>query len=170
MCRHVLSVVPFVLSLVGCVAGQAPETMTPAAVTGFAHRVGTTYLVLYWNCAPTEAGRLHLEGIAQSPWSEIRSLEFELVGVDARDRTVSETKGKARDSLIRTNQTSPFQLDLRTLGTEVRYDLFYQHQYVPDDQMSALFAGPPAAPTRLIAQGNRFLARDVCGETRHRAH
>jgi hypothetical protein len=168
MSQRLLLVVPLVLGLMGCVSGQAPTTTPPVSLSGFAHRVGSAHVVLYWNCERPEAGRLQLDGIAQSPWSEVRSLEFELVGVDQRDRIVSETKGVARDPVISTNQFSPFRLNLRTVGSEVRFDLFYQHQFVPD-QMNALLAGPPTARPRLVAQADRFLVRDVCSETQHRA-
>ncbi|MFI5342328.1 MAG: hypothetical protein ACHQ7N_21155 [Candidatus Methylomirabilales bacterium] len=163
-----LLVVPLVLSLMGCVSGQAPVTSSPVSLDTFAHRVGSAHVVLYWNCQTPEPGRLQFDGIAQSPWSEVRSLEFELVGVDIRDRLVSQTKGEARDPVIRTRQLSPFRLELRTVGSEVRFDLFYQHQFVPQG-MDALLAGLPMARPRLHAQADRFLARDVCSETQHRA-
>jgi hypothetical protein len=163
-----LLVVPLVLGLMSCVSGQAPPTTPPVSPSAFAHRVGSAHVVLYWNCERPEAGRLQLDGIAQSPWSEIRSLEFELVGVDRRDRIVSEIRGEARDPVIGSNQISPFRLDLQTVGGEVRFDLFYQHQFVPEG-MDALLAGPPTPRPRLVGQANRFLIRDACSEAQHRA-
>lgn len=163
-----LLITSIVLSLMGCASGQAPVTASPALPSAFAHRVGSSHVVLYWNCERPEAGRLQLDGIAQSPWAEVRSLEFELVGLDAQNRIVSESRGEPRDSLIRTNQASPFRLELRTVGSEVRFDLFYQHQFVPE-AMDALLAGPLTARARLVAQADKFLVRDVCSETQHRA-
>jgi hypothetical protein len=168
MFQRSLLVVPLVLGLMGCVSGQAPATTPPVSLSDFAHRLGSAHVVLYWNCERPEAGRLQLDGIAQSPWSEVRSLEFEFVGVDLRDRIISETKGEARDLVIRTNQVSPFRLNLRTVGSEVRFDLFYQHQFVPES-MDALLAGPPTRGPRLVAQADRFLVRDVCAEALHRS-
>ncbi len=155
------------LSLIGCASGQAPVTAPPALPSAFAHRVGSTYVVLYWNCERPGPGRLELDGIAQSPWSEVRSLEFELVGVNMRDRIISETKGEVRDPVIRTHQVSPFRLELQTVGSEARFDLYYQHQFVPES-MDALLAGPPMAGPRLLTEAMRFLVRDVCSETQHR--
>lgn len=163
-----LLITSIVLSLMGCASGQAPVTASPALPSAFAHRVGSSHVVLYWNCERPEAGRLQLDGIAQSPWAEVRSLEFELVGLDAQNRIVSESRGEPRDSIIRTNQASPFRLELRTVGSEVRFDLFYQHQFVPE-AMDALLAGPLTARARLVAQADKFLVRDVCSETQHRA-
>ena len=136
----------------------------------FAHRVATSNVVLYWNCVRPEAGALRLEGVAQNPWSmqSVRFLELELVGVDDQGRTVSQARGEARDILIDTNQSSPFQLALRTAGSEVRFDLYYQYRF-QEVEMEALLAGPPVALPWLLAQTNRFLARDVCSETQHRA-
>jgi hypothetical protein len=159
--------VPLVLGLTGCVSGQAMATAPPVSLSAFAHRVGSAHVVLYWNCERPEVGRVQLDGIAQSPSAEIRSLEFDLVGVDLRDHIVSETRGAARDQVIRTNQVSPFRLELRMTGSEVRFDLFYQHQFMPEG-MDAMLAGPPMARPRLLAQGDRFLIRDVCSETLHR--
>lgn len=163
-----LLVVPLVLSLMGCVSGQAPATTSPVPLSTFAHRVGSSYVVLYWNCERPESGRLQVDGIAQSPWAEVRSLEFDLVGLDTQDHIVSEIKGESRDPVIRTNQASPFRLELRTVGSEARFDLYYQHQIVPEE-MDALVAGPPMARPRLVAQADRFLVRDICSETQHRA-
>lgn len=159
--------VPLVLGLMACASGQAPETTSPVLLSTFAHRIGSSHVVQYWNCVRPEAGRLQLDGVAQSPWAEIRFLEFELVGVDTRDRVVSETKGEVRDPVIRINQVSPFRLELRMVGSEVRFDLYYQHQFVPEE-MSALLAGPPMARPRLVAQADRSLVRDLCSETQHR--
>jgi hypothetical protein len=163
-----LLITSLVLSLMGCASGLAPVTTSPALPSAFAHRVGSSHVVLYWNCERPGSGRLELDGIAQSPWAEVRSLDFDLVGLDAQDHIVSESKGWPRDSLIQTNQASPFRLGLQTVGSEVRFDLFYQHQNVPEE-MDALLAGPPMARPRLHAQAMRFLARDVCSETQHRA-
>jgi hypothetical protein len=125
-------------------------------------------VVLYWNCLRPEPGVLRLDGAAHSPYfSAVRYLEFELVGLDANDRIVSEAKGAARDYVLRTNQVSPFQLDVRTVGSEMRFDLYYQ--YRSQQNLRSLLADPPVGGPQLIAQAtNRFLARDVCSETQHR--
>lgn len=51
---------------------------------------------------------------------------------------------------------------------EVRFDLYYQYRF-QDVEMEVLLAGPPVRGPRLLAQVNRFLARDVCSDTQHRA-
>jgi hypothetical protein len=106
--------------------------------------------------------------VAQSPYfSGIRDLEFELVGADANERVVSQTRGVARDYVLRTNQFSPFQLDLRTTGSEVRFDLFYR--YRSQQNLRSMLAGPPVGGPQLFAQATtQFLVRDVCSETQHR--
>ncbi|HYL80389.1 MAG TPA: hypothetical protein VEU07_06220, partial [Candidatus Acidoferrum sp.] len=137
----------------------------------FAHRAASNHVVLYWNCARPTPEVLRVEGIAQNPGEaqEVRSLQFELVGVDARERDVSEVEGEARDLGIKTNQISPFLLDLRTKGDETRFDLYYDYQFSEGDLMGVLLAGPPMVLSRHAPQGNRFLVRDVCSETQHRA-
>lgn len=170
--RYMLVAV-LVVEMAGCASIQSPEMaggQPPASPEAFAHRTASNHVVLYWNCARPTPEVLRVEGIAQNPWEsqEVRSLEFELVGVDAREHAVSEVTGEARDPGIGTNQTSPFLLDLRTVGSETRFDLYYDYQFSEGDQTDALLAGPPMVASRLSPQGNRFLVWDVCSESQHR--
>ena len=145
----------------------AEPTLYPPAV--FTHRVASSHVVLYWNCARPEPGVLRLDGVAQNPWGhqEVRFLELELVGMDARERTVSQAAAAVPNFLLRTNEISPFHLDLRTAGTEVRFDLFYQYRF--QDNGGRFLAGSPVGVPRLLAQATqRFMARDVCSDTQHR--
>jgi len=95
------------------------------------------------------------------------------VGVDAQERTTAQATGAARDLQIRTNQSSPFDLTLKTAGTEVRFDLYYNYRWHEEFDTSAtmgvLVAGPPMASPRLLAQTQTFLTRDVCSPSQHLA-
>jgi len=144
----------------------AEPTVYPPAV--FAHRVGTSHVVLYWNCAHPEPGILRVEGVVQQAGSmqDVRFLELELAGADARDRYVSSATAALPEILLRTNAISAFQLDLRTTGAEVRFDLFYQYRF--QDNGGRFLPASSAAAPRLLAQTQRFMARDVCSETQHR--
>ncbi|MBI4574250.1 MAG: hypothetical protein HY713_13325 [candidate division NC10 bacterium] len=163
------------LALAACAGGGSLglPTVQPTVYPppGFVHRVASSHVDLYWNCARPAPDELRLEGLAFNPWASqrIRFLEFELVGVDARERTVSEAKGEAGDFLLGTNQSTPFQLNLRPTGSEVRFDLFYQYRFNEGND-GRLFAGPPGGRPLLLAQAmKRFMARDVCSESQHRA-
>jgi hypothetical protein len=170
---HFVLIAALAPSVTGCAslgAGQQSGAQPPAYPPDvFSHRVATSEVVLYWNCSRPEPNLLRLDGVAQSPWAAqpIRFLEFVLVGVNGQDRTVSQVKGAAQDIQIFTNQTSPFQLDLRLAGSEARFDLYYEYRFHLEE-MDALLAGQPVRVPRLFAQANRFLARDVCSETQHR--
>ena len=144
---------------------ETSATYPPAV---FSHRVGTSHVVLYWNCTRPEPGLLRLEGVAQQAGSSqpIRFLEMELAGVDARELYVSQAFAALVDILLHTNQISPFGLDLRTTGTEVRFDLFYRYHF--QDNGHPFVAGPLVGWSRLSAQNQQFMARDVCSETQHR--
>ena len=177
MIRHFLIGMALVMSLAGCAAMEAPESgsgrgLPPEAL---AHRVATSEVVLLWNCVEPEPGLLRVEGVAQSPWQAqpIRYLEFQLVGVDAQERTTAQTAGAARDVQLFTNQSTPFQLVLKTAGTEVRFDLYYDYRFNEGFDIGAtqgvLVAGPPMAGPRLFAQTHTYLVRDACGATQHRA-
>ena len=145
----------------------AEPTIYPPAV--FAHRVESSHVALYWNCERPEPGVLRVQGVAHNPWSQqdVRFLELDLVGVDSRERSVSEASTALADFLLRTNQISPFQLDLKTQGTEVRYDLFYRYRF--QDNGGRLLTGHLVGAPRMLAQSTiQFMARDVCSETQHR--
>lgn len=156
------------LPLITCASSaERPPLTSPGA---YAHRVASSHVVLYWNCVWPEPGILRVEGVAQNPWSsqEVRFLEVEVVGVNNQERTVSHAKGAAQDILIRTNQFSPFRMEMRPAGREVRFDLYYEYRF-QDVEEQARLAGPLVGAPRLLAQIQRFLARDACSETQHRA-
>jgi hypothetical protein len=144
--------------------GLPSTTATPYPPPGFAHRQSTMAVELFWNCTHPTPDTLLLRGVAVNPVeSEVRSLEFTLVGVDARGSAVSEITDPSRTFVLSTMQSTPIQLTLQMQGNEVRFDLYYQyHSPVP-----RLAADGPV----LLAQGiTRLLVRDVCAETLHRAH
>lgn len=145
----------------------APMPYPPA---GYTHTVSSSHVTLYWNCTQPEPGVQRLEGVAVNAWSaqEVRFLEFELTGVDNRERIVSEARGEARNFLLGTFQSTPFQLDLRTAGGEVRFDLYYQYRFQDRSHREMVAAQLSGRPFLLAQQTNRFMARDVCSETQHR--
>jgi len=151
-------------------AGGQGGVYPPAA---FSHRVSTAQVVLYWNCSRPEPGVLRLDGVVQSPYfSDVRFVEFELVGLDPQDAVVSHVTGDLPDIQLRTNQTSPFRLDLRTAGTEARFDLFYRYKSQgtlrSDGTRRVLAAATLGPEAQLLAQATRqFMVRDVCSETQH---
>jgi hypothetical protein len=135
-------------------AAQPP--LYPPAV--FAHRVSTTEVSVFWNCTEPEPGALRVDGVVQNTGGgSIRFAEVEIVSVDARDRTIASMRSAVRDILLQTNQISPFQLGVRTVGAEARIDLYYEY-WLP-----GLFrlGGVEGSP-------QRFRARDICSETQHR--
>jgi hypothetical protein len=176
MLRH-LGIV-FVLAgvLTACAVADMPQgSGTRGTLETFAHRVATSEMVLLWNCLQPEPGQLRVEGVAQNPWQAqpIQYLEFALVGMDAQERQTAQVSEAARELQIRTNQTAPFRLTLKTAGTEVRFDLYYNYRFNDNVDFGArrgvLVAGPPTARSRLIAQTQTFLVRDACSLTQHLA-
>ena len=178
--RSTVLLLVFGLSLAGCAAMETPETGSAPATAAepYAHRVGTSELVLSWNCSQPEPGGMRVEGIAQSPWQAqpIRYLEFSLLGVNAQEETTAKATGTARDIQIMTNQSSPFQLTLTSAGAATRFDLYYNYRYEHEfDGSSSLLgtsgtvvAGPAMVNSRLFAQTETFMVRDACGESQHR--
>ena len=168
MMRYAVLLLGIVLGGTGCVVMDTAGPGTPAAA--FQHRAANADLVLLWNCLPPAAGGLRIEGVARNPWQAqpIRYLELQVVGVDAQGRQTAEAAGAARDIQIFTNQQSPFQLDLRPAGAEVRVDLYYQYLF-NEEYESALLAGPPMVGPRRYAQTRTNMVRDACSPTQHLA-
>jgi hypothetical protein len=134
--------------------------------------VATQQVVLYYNCSTPSPGGVHLDGLAFNPWSSqpVTELQFELVGVDARGRSVSEARTEARDLQLFTNQSTPFTLDLKTAGNEVRFDLHYAYRFDEGDHKDfRLSKAAWRGPILLAKQINWFLARDACSATAHLA-
>ena len=157
------------------VPGSTPEAFPP---TGYAHQRETEAVDLYWNCTQPAPDRLLLQGVAvNSVAPEVRYLELTVVGVDAHGATVSEATGAARKSVIGTRQSAPIEMELRTTGREVRFDLFFQYQAPGQSggEKSELPAGAPevrlvATHPFLLAQTlTRLMLRDICPEARRRA-
>ena len=144
------------------------ETPTPYPPPGYVHRLDTPQIGLFYNCTNPEPGMLRLEGLAFNVWNmqPLRYLEFALDGVDAGDHSVSEAGAEGRDYQILTGQSTPFRVDLQPTGTEVRYDLYYQYQFLDGDHRD-LLAGPIVSGVYPRHMGIRFLARDACSPTQH---
>ena len=148
--------------------GYSMLTPAPYPPPGYAHRVETSHVALFWNCTNSEPGVLRLEGVAVNPWAQqpVRFLEFGLSGVDARESTVSEGAGEARDIQIYTMASSPFLVELRSAGSEVRYDLYYQYQ-ISDPSHDNLISGPMVSGAFPRHHGTPFMVRDACSPTQH---
>jgi len=149
-------------------AGFSTATPAPYPPPGYTHRVESSHVALFWNCTEAGPGVLQLEGVAVNPWAQqpVRFLEFELAGVDARERTVSEAAGEAKDIQIYTMASSPFVVELRPVGSEVRYDLYYQYQF-SDPSHERMISGPMVKGAFPRMHGDRYLVRDACSPTQH---
>jgi hypothetical protein len=80
-------------------------------------------------------------------------MELELAGADARDRYISDATTALSDVILQPSQISPFVIQVRPAGGEIRYDLFYRYQ------LDGAIGGD---------ERPRFRALDVCTPTRHR--
>ena len=134
------------------------------------HRAASSHVEFYWRCDRPDSGTMRIAGLARNPWSSqaVQYLEFDATGVDRDGRVVSEGYIAAPAYFLGTNQLTRFQLDVRPSGREVRYDLFYQYQFEELD-LDARLAGPGAGRQLIAARLNRFVIRDACAETQHRA-
>jgi len=157
MLRGVMLAAMVGMGLFACAApGTEPPPYPPAV---FEHRVSAADVSVFWNCTQPEPNILQVDGVVQNIGGrQVQFGEVEAVAVNAGDRTVGSAKAGVRDILLQPNQISPFLLQLRTLGDEVRFDLYYSH-YV-----GGTF-GFRAAGQRQVQN----MARDVCSPTQHRS-
>jgi hypothetical protein len=163
----------FAIALSACAAGDPASRTIPAAVPypppGYAHTSGSSPLVLYWNCARGDSGVVRVEGHAFNPWSgqPILFIEFDLVGVDERERSVSEATMEARDIQLFTNQSTPIALEVRAAGGEQRFDLYYRYRFQDGGRDNILADAGPRFPL-LALRLNQFRIRDACSDAQHR--
>lgn len=132
--------------------GPAESKIYPPAV--YAHRVSTNEVHVYWNCTRPEPTLVRFEGVVQN-WKggQVKFMELELVGADARGKYVSGGKTALKDIVLYANQISPYALQVRPAGVEERFDLFYW--YYIDARLGE-------------SARQQFLARDACSPTQHR--
>ena len=162
------------IALSACAADQSLRASSKEAVPypppGYSHMVQSSHVALYWNCARPEAGAIQVSGLAFNPWSSqpVRYLELEIVGVDSRERTVSEAGTKARDFELLTNQSTPFQLNLRPMGGESRFDLYYRYLFHDGGRDGFIASLAWDGPVLLAQSQKQFRVRDACSESLHR--
>jgi hypothetical protein len=145
-----------VVGLSACATPGAEISVYPPAV--YEHRVSAADVSVYWSCTQPEPNTLQVEGVVQNiSGQQVQFAEVEVVGVNASDRTVSSARSAVRDILLQSNQASPFLIQLRTLGDEARFDMYYWYY-----TRGALGV---AGPGQRQVQN---MARDVCSPTQHR--
>ena len=167
------------LFLLGIMLAACASEEPPAAVmlgntqwppTEYKHTVSTGAVRQYWNCARPEPGVMRLDGVAVNLWSgqPIRFLEWELVGTDKDGRTVSSVKVASKAIQLMTNQYTKFQIDLRTIGNEVRFDLHYNYRYNEGEGGRGLEASLDwDGPVLFAQQSRRFFVLDACSDMQH---
>jgi hypothetical protein len=142
-----------VVRLVACATPGTQNAVHPPAA--FEHRVSAADVRVFWNCTQPEQGVLQMDGVVQNiGGQQIQFAEVEVVAVNASNQTVSSARSAVRDIRLQSNQSSPLQLQLRTLGDEVRFDMFYRHRV---GSVSGIGADGPRQVQNM--------ARDVCSPT-----
>lgn len=108
-------------------AACAPVSVGPQVT--YAHSTSDGKVALEWNCLYQPPG-LVISGLANNPWlgQPIKDLHFWVYGIDAQGRNVSNATGSASRYVINSGQLTPFELPVRTTGTEVRFDLTYAYR------------------------------------------
>ncbi len=145
----------WILTILALVLAACGTAQPMPDFNSFAHRVSDDMVNLYWNCSRPAPGVVRVAGVASNPYSAqpLQDVEFRLYGVNAQGTNVSRARGSAHAFLIYTNDSSPFTIDLKTMGGETRYDLVYSYRVQPEvDQNFALGTGGEA----------QNFARNIC--------
>jgi putative hemolysin len=130
------------------VLGLGPGSYPPAVYT---HRVGSANVDIYWNCAQPEPGVLEMDGVVWNTGGRtVNFMKLNLVGADSHGGTVSQATTSLPDIALGINQISPFHMRVRTVGSEVRFDLYYE--YYPGTEFGF---------------SHRNFVRDACSPTQH---
>ncbi len=167
-----------VLSLSACASDPGNVVYPPP---GAAHRVGSPGLELFWRCSQPEPQVLRVEGwaINRGFVGEVRDLRFELVGVAATGGTAVPAVTSATVARLGLMRSVPFVLDVRTQGTEERFDLYYEYIFHEpgDDTFDSGDVRQHIGPGLQVASSHsimlaqvpsRFLVWNVCDEALHR--
>jgi hypothetical protein len=140
------------LVLSACAASGGGDAVVPAPQATYTHVNGSSYVDLYWNCAPMDGG-LRVSGVAHNARAgRVWDVRIEADGVDAQGRSTAVTSSGIADSIIFINQASPFRVDLKTTGAEARFDLVYQYRM-------DMTMGEDRYP--------HYLVRDACSPTQN---
>jgi hypothetical protein len=113
-----------VVSLIAC-AGQ--QTWTPQV--NYAYEVDDGVLYIRWNCFAEPPG-LVMRGFVNNPMSmnPLKDTTLWLSGINAQGATISSTQDNAIPFMLETMNRTPFEMKLKTTGTEARFDMWYQYQ------------------------------------------
>ncbi len=158
--REILKRQPWLLGVVSvCLAAcstvgtlQAPTSSPGNSPAAYTHRVGTADVEIYWNCSRPAPNVLEMDGMVQNVGGRtVHFMKLNLVGVDPRGVTVTQATTSLPDIALWINQTSPFHMRLQTIGSEVRFDLYYKYY--------------PGGPRFGFA--HREYVRDACSPTQH---
>ena len=146
------------LAAAGCGAcsGAVPLQATPD-YSRFSHSWTTPKVTLYWDCTEAESGAVRIDGVGVNLWEPIppEFLDLRLFGLDVQGRVLSRTQGSAQGAELIKNFPTPFRLELREQGGEVRVDLAYRYQY-RDDSLDGPFRWMPTYITGQVP--------DACGQ------
>jgi hypothetical protein len=114
---------------------------------------------VFWNCSQPEPNLLQVDGVVQNiGGGQVRFAEVEFVAVAAGGQTVGSARSAVRDSVLQSNQRSPFRVQVRTAGEPARFDMFYWHL------VREAFGATGPGQRRV-----QNMVRDACAAMEHRS-
>jgi len=163
----------FGIAVSGCVASGPPAAILLGNIqwppVEYKHTVGTSAIRQYWNCTRPEPNVLRLNGMVANQWSgqPVQYMAWDLVGVNAAGRTLTSAQVKSEAIQLPTNTYATFQIDLRTTGSEARFDLYYEYQHQERGHGTVLASLDWDGPVLMAQPTQRFFVLDACSATQH---
>jgi hypothetical protein len=114
-----------VLGLSVILAACAQEQWKPEV--NYAYNVDNGMMYLRWNCV-SQPPELVVQGFVNNiTMQAMKNTQVKIYAIDSQGATVSSAQTTSIPWMLETNIRTPFDIRLKTTGTEVRYDLSYSY-------------------------------------------
>lgn len=114
-----------VLGLSLIMAACAQEQWKPEV--NYAYNVDNGMMYLRWNCLSQPPGLVVQGFVNNITMVAMKNTQVTISGIDAQGATVSSVQYTSFPYMLETMIRTPFEMRLKTTGTEVRYDLSYSY-------------------------------------------
>ncbi len=155
----------FVAALVligwGCSAPSGVwQTVAPQQeayrLSGFAHRMVSQDVEVYWNCSRPRPTLLRLDGISKNIGKgEVHLLGMELHDVDRQTSNVLQSGAAVSDVILYPDIFSPVQVEVQPATADGQIDLLYTYRITSVGILKTAYTD------------KEFVAHDVCAATQY---
>ncbi len=120
-----IKAVGIVLGLSLILTACAQEQWKPEV--NYAYNVDNGMMYLRWNCFSQPPGLVVQGFVNNILMTPMKNTQVSISGINAQGATVSSAQYTSFPYMLETMIRTPFEMRLKTTGTEVRYDLSYSY-------------------------------------------